>query len=101
MAYLPYYLYKCYSFCSIADLVSEIQSRFTVAVKPGMGRSMTFGPSRIEAPISFPCSTCDRKFKSVEDLNAHAKTHTLDEDVRSATQRLHSLSSSTLGNAGK
>lgn len=79
----------------------EIQSRFTVAVRPGIGKSMTFGPAKMEPLSSFPCSTCDRKFKTAEDLNIHSKTHTLDEDVRSATQRLHSLSSSALGGLGK
>ncbi|XP_067932568.1 zinc finger protein 181-like [Watersipora subatra] len=77
----------------ITDLVTEIQSRFTVAVRPGLGKPMTFGPARLETLTSYPCSTCDTKCKSLKELNAHAKIHTVDEDVRSATQRLHSLSS--------
>lgn len=66
-----------------------------VAVKPSVGRSMTFGPSRLDpsqvSPTSFPCSKCDRKFDSLEDLTAHSKSH-IDDEVHSATQRLHSLS---------
>ncbi|KAF6025171.1 hypothetical protein EB796_016548 [Bugula neritina] len=79
----------------ITDLVHEIQGRFMVAVKPSVGRSMTFGPSRLDpsqvSPTSFPCSKCDRKFDSLEDLTAHSKSH-IDDEVHSATQRLHSLS---------
>lgn len=87
-------------FFSITDLVAEIQSRFIVAVKPGVGRSMRFGPGQHEASkesiSNYPCSQCDRKFASVEGLQEHTKIHVVaadNSDMHSASQRLYSLSS--------
>lgn len=85
-------------FCSITDLVTEIQTRFVVSVRAGVGKSMTFGSSHTEintSLTSFPCNRCDKKCSSEEELHAHVKTHALDEDVHSATQRLHALTNST------
>lgn len=90
-----------FSHFSITDLVSEIQGRFIVAVKPGAGKSMTFSSTRMEQQTSFPCSSCDKKCPSVEELNAHFKTHAMDEDVHSATQRLYNLSSGAMSNGGE
>lgn len=60
---------------------------------------MTFGASRLGSDnvtqASFPCPQCDRKFATAEGLHEHAKIHavTAENEMHSATQRLHSLSS--------
>lgn len=91
-----YHAHVCYLlFFSVTDLVAEIQTRFVVAIKPGVGKSMTLGSHHPEPQSTYPCSQCDRKFTTSEGLHEHTKIHVVaaDNDMHSATQRLHSLSS--------
>lgn len=66
--------YKALLFCSISELVTEIQTRFQVSLKPGVGTGMTFPPAALGSPIG-------SEFRSTGELDSFSNPPAVSESA--------------------